>query len=202
MSYWNTKIGTYFSTITFILLIFLILVSSWSVSWHITAEVDFLNLTLCAYALFLVLPITKFRFGPSGFEGELERLVKDRKLSPVQTDIVEEVNKEVVEFSQNLVESDLILMRLSIEIETTLRNIAEKSGLRHTKVSMGMLVNMLRRKEIITDHWLIEALHFFQIYRNELIHEGKTSDLHEAINVGGMVLAKLRQIQKERGMLS
>jgi len=103
----------------------------------------------------------------------------------------------VAEFSQNIVESDLMLMRLSIEIETTLRNIAELSGLTDIKVGLGQLTRMLQQKEIITNQWLFAALQFFQVHRNELIHEGKTSDIQQAIDVGRLTLAKLRQIQKE-----
>lgn len=88
-------------------------------------------------------------------------------------------------------------MRLSIEIETTLRNIAGMLGIISTKVGMGTLVDMLRGREILTDRWLITALHFFRRYRNELLHEGKTRDIQDAINVGRKVLAKLKQIQKE-----
>jgi hypothetical protein len=87
-------------------------------------------------------------------------------------------------------------MKLAIEIETTLRTIAEQSSLSRTKVSMGMLVRMLEQKEMITDKWLLEALHFFQIHRNEVMHEGKTEDVRDAIEVGRQVLARLRDIQQ------
>jgi len=187
-----------FKIITFFLLIFLIVVSSWVGDWHYSAEIIVLVMFLCAYTVLLTLPIAKFKLSPTGFEGELERLIKERETSPAPPETVEEVNKEVAEFSQDLVEPDTILMRLSIEIETTLRNIAESAGFSRVKVGMGQLTRMLQQKQIITDSWLINALHFFRKYRNELIHEGKTSDIQEVINVGREVLAKLRQIQKER----
>jgi hypothetical protein len=197
MSISNSEIAKYFKIITFILLFFLVLASSWATGWHPTLEINLLVLFLCAYVLLLVLPITKFKLGPSGFEGELKWLTDEKGISPPPSEIVEKVDKEVAEFSQNIVESDLMLMRLSIEIETTLRNIAELSGLTDIKVGLGQLTRMLQQKEIITNQWLFAALQFFQVHRNELIHEGKTSDIQQAIDVGRLTLAKLRQIQKE-----
>lgn len=198
MSADNDKIGRFFKIATFFLLVFLILVSSWAVNWHYSAEIIVLVLFLCAYTVLLTLPITRFKLGPTGFEGELERLVKKRETSPAPPETIEEVDEEVAEFSRDLVQADTILMRLSIEIEKTLRNIAESYGFSHLKVGMGQLTRMLQKKEIITDQWLIEALYFFRRHRNELIHEGKISDIQEAINVGREVLARLRQIQKEQ----
>lgn len=110
---------------------------------------------------------------------------------------MEEVNQEVKRFSNEFVESDLVLMKLSIEIETTLRHISELSDFHHTKLGMGRLIRMLRQKEILTNKWLLKALEFFRVHRNELIHEGKTSDIEEAIDVGQTILVKLRQIEKE-----
>lgn len=144
----------------------------------------------------MVLPITKFKLGPSGFEGELERLKEEKEKSPVSVETAKEVNQEVDRFSENLVESDLVLMKLSIEIEITLRSIAESSEISRTKVSMGMLIQMLAQKEVLKDNWLLDALRFFQIHRNELIYEGRTDDIEKAIDVGRTVLAKLRELQQ------
>lgn len=193
----NNNIGKYFKIITFMLLVFLILTTSWVVGWHPTPEILSLVLFLCAYTLLLVLPITKFKLGPSGFEGELERLMKEREVSPAPDEIVEEVDREIAVYSENLVDQDVVLMRLSIDIETTLRDIAERVELRRTRVGMGALVDMLKQRGILKDPWLLDSLHFFREHRNELLHEGKTSDVKDAINVGRKVLAKLRQIQKE-----
>jgi DNA-binding transcriptional regulator GbsR (MarR family) len=110
-----------------------------------------------------------------------------------------EVTQEVARFSENYAEPDIVLMKMAIEIETTLRNIAEQAGLSRTKVSMGMLVRILQQKELITEKWLLEALRFFQSHRNELIHEGKTDDIRDAIDVGREVLAKLREIEQTIG---
>lgn len=196
------NLSTFFKIITFFLLVFLILVSSWSVNWHYTLEIVVLVMFLCAYTILLTLPITRFKLSPTGFEGELERLVREKEGSPASQETIEEVDEEVAEFSQELVEPDTILMRLSIEIETTLRAIAESAGVSRLKVGIGQLTRVLQQKQIITDPWLIDALHFFRIYRNDLIHEGKTRDIQEGISVGREVLAKLRQIQKEKSSSS
>jgi len=153
---------------------------------------------LCAYTILLTLPITRFKLSSTGFEGELERLVRKKEGSPASQETIAEVDEEVADFSQELVEPDTILMRLSIEIETTLRAIAESAGVSRLKVGISQLTRVLQEKQIITDPWLIDALYFFRIYRNDLIHEGKTRDIQEGISVGREVLAKLRQIQKER----
>jgi hypothetical protein len=151
-----------------------------------------LLIILSAYVLLLVLPITKFKLSTSGFEGELDRLSKEPKSISGAT--VQEVNQQIETFSGSTVEPDLLLMRLSIEIETTLRSIAEKSGMTNARVGMGMLVKFLRQKEIVTDSWLIDALSFFQKYRNELVHEGKTSDIEKGIDLGKNILVKLKEI--------
>ena len=196
MTQWKLQIEFSFKVATYVLLLSIIIISFWASSWQSTLEIDLLTLFLIAYTLLLVLPITKFKLGPSGFEGELERLKEEKGKAPVSIETVKEVNQEVDRFSENLVESDLVLMKLSIEIETTLRNIAESSGISRTKVSMGMLIQMLEQKEVLTDNWLLDALRFFQIHRNELIHEGRTADIEKAIDVGRTVLAKLRELQQ------
>ena len=196
MAHWKLQIEFFFKVLTYILLFSIIIVSFSVSSWHSTLEIDLLTLFLIAYTVLLVLPITRFKLGPSGFEGELERLKEEKEKSPVSAETAKEVNQEVDRFSENLVESDLVLMKLSIEIETTLRSIAESSGISRTKVSMGMLIQMLVQKEILTDNWLLDALRFFQIHRNELIHEGRTDDIEKAIDVGRTVLAKLRELQQ------
>jgi hypothetical protein len=196
MTQWKLQIESSFKVATYVLLFSLIIISFWASSWKSTLEIDLLTLFLIAYTLLLVLPITKFKLGPSGFEGELERLKEEKGKAPVSAETAKEVNQEVDRFSENLVESDLVLMKLSIEIETTLRSIAESSGISRTKVSMGMLIQMLEQKEVLTDNWLLDALRFFQIHRNELIHEGRTADIEKAIDVGRTVLAKLRELQQ------
>ena len=117
--------------------------------------------------------------------------------SPPPPEVQREVNRELTEFSQKIADQDVILMKLSIEIETTLRDIAKLSGMVTTKVGMGQLIQMLRQREILTDRWLLTALQFFRAHRNRLIHEGKTDDIMRAIDIGRIVLAKLRQIRNE-----
>lgn len=189
------RVEAFFKIVTYVLLFSVILVSLWASEWNSTLETNLLILFLIAYTLLLILPITRFKLGPSGFEGELDRLEQEKEKSPISTGTAKEVNQEIDRFSEELVEPDLVLMKLSIEIETTLRSIAEHSGISPAKVGIGRLNQMLRQKEILTDSWLLDALHFFQIHRNELIHEGKTDDIEKAIDIGRKVLTKLREIQ-------
>jgi len=56
---------------------------------------------------------------------------------PPPPEVQREVNRELTEFSQKIADPDVILMKLSIEIETTLRDIAKLSGMVTTKVGMG-----------------------------------------------------------------
>lgn len=186
----------FFKIVTFSLLVFLVLISSFSVNWHFGMEIITVVLFLCAYTIILTLPIKRFKLGLSGFEGELERLIKEKVTSSASPETVEEVEEEMIAFSQESIEPDTVLLRLSIEIETTLRSIAESKGLVRIKVGLGQLTRILQQKQIISDPWLIDALHFFRKYRNELIHEGKTADIEAGINVGREVLVKLKQIQK------
>ena len=60
---------------------------------------------------------------------------------------------------------------------------------------MGVLTRYLQQKQIIVDRWLLDALRFFQIRRNELVHEGKTTDIEKAIDIGQTVLIQLKNIQ-------
>jgi hypothetical protein len=186
------KIENFLKLFTFFFIIFIGSISSWASQWHLGPYMLSLLIILSAYVLLLVLPITKFKLSTSGFEGELDRLSKEPKSISVAT--VQEVNQQIETFSGSTVEPDLLLMRLSIEIETTLRSIAEKSGMTNARVGMGMLVKFLRQKEIVTDSWLIDALSFFQKYRNELVHEGKTSDIEKGIDLGKNILVKLKEI--------
>ncbi len=184
----------FFKISTFLLLTFLILFSSWVGNWHLSAEIISVVLILCGYVLFLVLPMKRFKLSLSGFEGDLDRL--SREPTPhVSNERVKEVDEQVEIFSENTIEPDLLLMRLSIEIETTLRTISEQAGLKRTKVGIGQLTRYLKSREIITDSWLINALYFFQQHRNELVHEGKTEDIQKAIDIGRSVLAYLKDIQ-------
>lgn len=183
----------------FVIVAFLVLVCFSTAGWRPSLEADFLTLILVAYTLLLVLPFSKFKLSISGFEGELRRLTADKNAPSVETGVAEKLNKELDEFARGISDPDLTLMKISIEIETTLRDIAESLGLKGTKTSMSRLIDMLRQKEILTDAWMLDALGFFRNHRNELIHEGKTEDIKEAIKVGKTVLARLRQIQKETG---
>ena len=189
-------IKLFFEIDTFIILTFMILVS-FGMNWHLNVEIISLVIILCGYVLLLILPIKRFKLGPTGFEGDLDRLTRE-PTPPVSREQLEEVDEQVERFSENTVEPDLIFMRLSIEIETTLRAISEKAGLEHPKASMLELSRFLQDRGLITDSWFIDALRFLRMHRNELVHEGKTTDVQKAIDIGRSVLAKLREIQQNQ----
>lgn len=191
---------------TYCLLFSMIIIGFWAYNWKVSAEFDALILFFIAYTLLLVLPITNFELSWLGFKGEmkreLERLTERIDASPVSVAAVREVDDELIDFSKGVIRDDTVLMKLSIEIETTLREIAESAKVYDEKVpakKMGMnqLIQALRQKEILTDRWLLAALHFFRIHRNELLHEGKTDDIVKAINVGIRALAELREIKQQ-----
>lgn len=196
MTNWKLEAEGAFKVITYGLVLSLIMVSFWASNWKLTIEVDVVVMFLIAYTLLLILPFSKFKLGPSGFEGELERLVEERETTQVSAETAREVNQEVANISQAVVDDDSVLIRLTIEIEITLRSIAELSGMTLTRVSTGQLIQMLTQKGILTDRWLLSALRFFQTHRNELIHEGRTDDIRDAIDVGRRVLGQLREIQQ------
>ena len=197
MTNWKLIVEEVFKVITYGLLLSLVIVSFWSSSWKLTAEIEVALLFLIAYTLLLILPFSKFKLGLSGFEGELERLKEEKGTTQVTAETVRAVDDEVASFSETGSDNDTVLIKLAIEIETTLRSIAESSGITRTKVGIGQLVQMLAQKEILTDKWLLKALHFFQVHRNELIHEGRTSDIRDAIDIGRRVIAMLRDIQQQ-----
>ena len=186
---WLLKVGT------FAVLTFIIIISSFSTDWILDTLIVSVILLLCGYTIILTMPLTKFKLSASGFEAELDRLTTQRKSEKIEVES-EKVEKEVAKVSEDLVEPDTILMRLSIEIETTLRDLAESSGIKNTKVSMGMLVRYLQKEYVLTNRWLIDSLDFFRQYRNELLHEGKTSEIQKAIELGKEVLVNLIQIQQ------
>jgi hypothetical protein len=180
---------------TFLIFVFLIVVCSAAADWHLGPTMVSLVIVLVAFVVIVTLPLKRFRLGPFGFEGELEHLSRTPtpKISPEKK---EDVELEMRRFAESTIEPDLLLMRLSIEIEKTLRQIADESGIPQSKVGMGQLLQFLQTKEVLTDRWLIDALHFFQKHRNELVHEGKTSDIEKAIEIGQSVLAYLKDIKK------
>lgn len=191
--------------ITYCFLLLIIAISFWAYGWKASAEFDVLVLFFIAYTLLLVLPITDFELSPLSFKGkmkrELKRLVEQSSTLSVPRETVGGIQNELRFFTARS-NSDTVLMKLSIDIETTLRNIAESlqkynEKYNGKKVGMAQLINFLRGEGVITDKWLVEALYFFRVYRNELIHEGKSDDIAKAIDVGTKVLAELKEIQRE-----
>ena len=181
-------------TSTYLVLCILIFIAFYKLNYQLSAELISLSLILTAYTIIFCLPVTRFKLGPSGFEAELERLEDEKPRLPETTE--EAVAEEVERVTPQLIEPDIILMRLVIDVEITLRRIAEISGVRNLRVSMGRLTSELERNRIITDKWLLNALDFFRKYRNELLHEGKTTDIEVAIDIGSTILAYLKDIEE------
>jgi hypothetical protein len=51
----------------------------------------------------------------------------------------------------------------------------------------------LRRRQILTDAWLIDALQLFIQKRNQIVHEGKIELIQSAIEMGTVVLGRLEE---------
>jgi len=189
--------------ITYFLLFSMIIIGFWAYNLRVTAEFDALILFFIAYTLLLVLPISDFELVPFSFKGkmkrELKRLTEETSDVSVPPETLGGIRNEMRLFRSKS-SNDTVLMKLSIDIETTLREIAESrkdyiEKYEGRKMGMAQLVGFLRRREIITEKWLLDALHFFRVHRNELLHEGKTDEIEKAIDVGTKVLAELRDIQ-------
>jgi hypothetical protein len=189
--------------ITYCFLFSIITISFWAYNWKASAEFDALVLFFIAYTLLLVLPISDFELGPFSFKGkmkqELKRLTEETRTVLVPPETLGGIQNDMRVFRSRS-SNDIILMKLSIEIETTLRDMAESQKMydkkyQGRKVGMAQLIEFLRIQKIITDKWLLDALHFFRVHRNELLHKGKTDDLAKAIDVGTKVLAELKEIQ-------
>lgn len=190
--------------VTYCFLFSVITISFWAYNWKASAEFDALVLFFIAYTLLLVLPISDFEIGPFSFKGkmkrELKRLTEEGSAVSVPPETLGGIQNDMRLFRSRS-SNDTVLMKLAIDIETTLRDIAESQKnynekYKGRKVGMAQLVEFLRSREIITDKWLLDALHFFRVHRNELLHEGKTDDMAKAIDVGTKVLAEIREIQK------
>lgn len=182
--------------LTYILISAILFVAFYFTTFKLNVEIEIMALMLIGYTLFLVLPFSSGKMGLSGFEFELKRLKNESKKEPVIAQVITEADREVASLKQGIVDDDTFLIKLIIQIETTLRSIANASGL-PSKVGLGQLINMMYHKEILTDKWLISALNFFREHRNELVHEGKTEDIKSAISVGKTVLAKLLEIKMQ-----
>ena len=190
--------------ITYCFLFSIITISFWAYNWKASAEFDALVLFFIAFTLLLVLPITDFELGPLSFKGkmkrELKRLTEESSTVSVPPETLGGIQNDMRLFRSRS-SNDTILMKLAIDIETTLRDIAESQKTyseiyKGRKVGMAQLIEFLRSREIITDKWLLDSLHFLRVHRNELLHEGKTDDIEKAIAVGTKVLAELRAIQQ------
>jgi hypothetical protein len=192
--------GTIIKITTYIFLILLIIVDMWTSDGHLSYSTVSVVLFLTGYTLLLVLPFRKFKLSPSSFEGELENLIRTAPTQRVPSQAEKHVAREVEKVSQGLIDKRSVMLELSIRIEGELKRIAGIAGLslRDTRQSVGQLIQILQKKEIITDTWLIKALEFFRSHRNELVHTGSTNDIDNAIKVGEVVLAKLSGIRRAK----
>lgn len=193
---WKTALDILLKIVTYSLIFAVIIIAFYFTTFVLNVEIEVMALMLIGYTLFLVLPFSKAKMSLSGFEVELERLKTESKNETISAENTTEAEQEVAIIKDGTVDNDTVLVRLSIEIEKTLKSIAEASGL-PSKIGLGQLIQMMSRKEILTDKWLIDALLFFRVHRNELVHEGKTDDIMLAIDVGKTVLAKLIELKKK-----
>lgn len=181
--------------ITYIIICSLIFMAFYYLNWTLNNYIILLSAILCGYTFAFSLPMTRIKIGLSGIEADFDRLLSEKP--EVEEEQKEKVEEEVEEAVERGLEPDVILMKLSIDIETTLRRIAEVIGVKRLKVSIGLLVRELRVRAIITDEWLLGALDVFRKYRNELIHEGRTTDIEHAIDTGILIIAQLRKIEEQ-----
>lgn len=163
---------------------------------QLTAETNVALLFLLAYTILLVLPVSKFKLTPSGFEADIDRLAKN---APTTAGTVSGSLGVGLEARVTVVEPDLVdprsnFLQLSIDIERKLRVLAQGHGVTG-KIPLGQLIEKLRRMEVITDAWLLDALTVFRKRRNEIVHEGNLRDINAAIEIGKLVIAKLEETQ-------
>jgi len=183
-----------FEAITYMALILILFAALIVEDWRLNYEILGLSIILTGYTLVLVLPITRFKIGASGIEGEISRLKADASIRALSDESAAEASALVAKISQTLVDPRSIFLDLSIEIEKTLRELAASRGLPH-RIGMGELVRQLRIREVLTDKWLLEALQFFIRRRNLIVHEGKVEQIQSAIDIGTAVLARLNEIK-------
>jgi len=173
-----------------ILILFAALIAA---NWKLNYEILGLSMILTGYTLVLVLPITRFRIGTSGIEGEISRLKANASTKAPSDKSAAEASAVVAEISQTYVDPRSVFLELSMEIEKRLRQLAVSRGLPH-RVGMGELLRQLRRHEVVTDRWLLDAVQFFIQKRNLILHEGKVEQIQSAIDIGTAVLARLSEI--------
>ncbi|MDG6980828.1 MAG: hypothetical protein JRN51_06905 [Nitrososphaerota archaeon] len=182
-----------FEVMTYLILAGLPVASLLTNGFQLSAETNVALLFLLAYTVLLVLPISKFKLGPSGFEGDIDRLVKNAPSPPPSPTAAPITRTSAVRY-ENLVDPRSVFLQLSIDIETKLRAMGERSKVQG-KLPLGNLIEQLRRREVLTDPWLLDALSVFRKHRNAIVHEGSMRDINAAIDIGNTVLVKLNEIE-------
>lgn len=179
------EIGTYAS------LVLVLGLALWVTSGNLNPNIDGLILILSAYTLLLVLPIRKFRLTWHSFEAELDELYDEAKRSPPTLRGERIADQTLARTYERSTDPRLVLLQMSVEIESKLAQIAERHGLE--KQSFYQIIDLLRQKEILTDSFVINGLRFFREQRNALVHQGRVPELAKAIDIGRTLLAKLEE---------
>ena len=182
-----------FVIVTYAVIFFAILASFWGAAWQLTAESVSTILLLICYTLLLVLPITKFTLSSVGFQADLTDLSNSQPTPPPSQKEVMATEVEVS--SEQPVAPDVVLMTLVGDMQMLLAKIANARGIASTGLSMGSLIEALKRKNILGDGWLLNALRFFSLHRAELVHEGTLTDIEKAIGVAKTIRAQLQNLR-------
>ena len=155
---------------------------------------------LMAYTLVLVLPVSWFKITPSSIEAELQQLLRTEPTPPASEESTKEAEAAVSQSSRSLSDPRSVFLDLSIEIERIFREIAISRGLPE-RMPMGALIRELRQREMVTDPWLLDAVQLFAEKRNQILHEGRIEQFQSAIQIGTLVLARLKGIEPEKTVL-
>jgi hypothetical protein len=182
-----------FAVATYVVLVVVLAAVLLEDTWVLNWEILGLLTLIAGYTLILVLPVTRFKISPSGVEAEVSRL---KSLAPAPSPADEstrEAETVVSQVSESLTDPRSVFLDLSIELEKRLRQLGASCGISQ-RMGMGQLFSELRRREVLTDPWLIEALPVFIQKRNQIVHEGKIELIQSAIEMGTVALGRLEQI--------
>jgi len=181
-----------FATVTYVILILVLSAVLVEDRWVLNWEILGLLTLLAGYTLVLVLPVSRFKISASGIEAEVLRLKNTAPTPSPADESTKEAETVVSQASESLTDPRSVFLDLSIELEKRLRQLGASHGISQ-KMGMGQLVNQLRRRQVLTDAWLIDALQLFIQKRNQIVHEGKIELIQSAIEMGTVVLGRLEQ---------
>lgn len=186
--------------ITYIVLLIVLFSTLWTANWKMDLQILGVLLMLMAYTLVLVLPVSWFKITPSSIEAELQQLLRNEPTPPASEESTKEAEAAVSQSSRSLSDPGSVFLDLSIEIERIFREIAISRGLPE-RMPMGALIRELRQRRMVTDPWLLDAVQLFAEKRNRILHEGKVGQIQSAIQIGTLVLARLKGIEPEKTLL-